>query len=170
MTRRRALPIALSAAGLACAGLMLGLGGLRATGAEGDDGNRSEGEIIRQVTVLGILATPGGKTSDSRLSEVLPQLKQLLPNHGFKVLDVQSARIIAGEAVKCDLGHGFRSVTTLVRPLDENGKVQLRCELSLDGELQFSANVRAPINQVFFCERPFLSDGSKLLIGLGVRR
>lgn len=170
MTRRRALPIALSAAGLACAGLVLGLGSLRSTRAAGEDGNHPEGEIVRQVTVLGIVATPGGKTSDSRLSEVLPQLKQLLPNHGFKVLDVQSARIIAGETVKCDLGHGFRSVTTLVRPLDENGKVQLRCELSLDDKLQFSANVRAPINQVFFLERPFLSDGSKLLIGLGVRR
>lgn len=168
-SRRRALQIGLSAAGFACAGLMLGLGGLRATRADGD-AKSSDGEIARQVTVLGILATPGGKTSDNGLSEVLPQLKQLLPNHGFQVLDVQSARIIAGEAVKCELGHGFRSVTTLVRPLDENGKVQLRCELSLDGQLQFAANVRAPINQVFFCERPFLSDGSKLLIGLGVRR
>ncbi len=169
MTRRRALQIGLSATGLACAGLVLGLGGLRATGAE-DDGKNPEGEIVRQVTVLGILATPGGKTSDSGLSEVLPQLKQLLPNHSFQVLDVQSARILTGEAVKCELGHGYQSVTRLVRPLDENGKVQLRCELSLDGELQFSANIRAPINQVFFCERPFLSDGSKLLIGLGVRR
>ncbi len=149
-------------------GLVLGLSGLRPTRAEGD--GDAEGTIVRQVTVLGILAIPGGKTSDTRLADVLPQLNHLLPQHGFKVLDVESARIVSGESVKCDLGHGYKSTTTLVRPLDDDGKVRLRCELTLDGDLQFSANIRTPINQVFFCERPFLTDGSKLLLGLGVRR
>jgi hypothetical protein len=168
ISRRSALRIGISAAGLACAGLVLGLGGLRPTRAEGEAD--PDATIVRQVTVLGILAIPGGKTSDSQLANVLPQLNHLLPHYGFKVLDVHSARIVAGESVKCELGHGFKSTTTLVRPLDEDGKVRLRCELTLDGELQFSANVRTPINQVFFCERPYLSDGSKLLLGLGVRR
>ena len=53
-----------------------------------------------------------------------------------------------------ELGHGYTAETTLVRPIDEDGKVQLRCELFLDRELQFSATVRAPLNQLFFCERP----------------
>jgi hypothetical protein len=96
-------------------------------------------------------------------------LNRLLPHHDFKLLDAQSGRIVAGESVDCDLGHGYTAETTLVRPVDEDGKVQLRCELFLDKALQFSANAKAPLNQLFFWERPFLDDGSKLLMGIGVR-
>src|SRR5262249_3144346 len=115
------------------------------------------------------VASPGGKSVDSKLTAIQPQLNRLLPDHGFKLLDAQSARIVAGESVECKLGHGYTAETVLVRPIDEDGKVQLRCELSLDGELQFSATVRTPLNQLFFCERPYLTDGSKLLIGVGTR-
>ena len=78
-------------------------------------------------------------------------------------------RIVAGESINCDLGNGYTVQTSLVHPGDDNGKVKLRCELFLDQSLQFSATVKAPLNQLFFCERPFLDDGSKLLIGVGVR-
>jgi hypothetical protein len=190
-SRRWALRVGLPMAALALGGLVLGLCGLRVSRAEGEvDPNR---EIVRQVTVFAILATPEGKavdtklagligslgaaslanpegrTVDSKLTTILPQLNRLLPHHGFKLLDVQSARIVAGETVNCKLGHGYTAETTLLRPIDENGKVQLRCELSLDHELQFSATVRTPLDQIFFCERPFLTDGSRLLIGMGVR-
>jgi hypothetical protein len=186
-SRRWALRVGLPMAGLAFGALMLGLLGLRVSHAEGEaDPNR---EMMRQVTVFAILATPDdarlagligsigaaslaipeSKAVDSKLATIQPQLNRLLPHHGFKLLDAQSAQIVAGEAVECKLGHGYTVETTLVRPIDENGKVELRCELSLDRELQFSATVRTPINQLFFCERPFLTDGSKILIGVGAR-
>jgi hypothetical protein len=167
MSRRWALRVGLPMAALAFGGLVLGAWGLRVSRAEGNaDPNR---EIVRQVTVFAILGTPKSKAVDTNLATIQAQLSRLLPNHGFKLLDAQSARIVADESVECELGHGYTAETTLVRPIDEDGKVQLRCELSLDGELQFSATVRTPIDQLFFCERPFLTDGSRLLIGVGVR-
>jgi hypothetical protein len=187
ISRRWALRVGLPVAGLAFVGLMLGFSVLRVSHAEGEgDPGR---EIGRQVTVFAILATPEdirlpgvigsagaaglatteSKASDSKLAPIQPQLNRLLPHHGFRLLDAQSAQIVAGEAVECKLGHGYTAETTLVRPFDEDGKVELRCELSLDRELQFSATVRTPINQLFFCERPCLTDGSKLLIGVGAR-
>jgi hypothetical protein len=58
----------------------------------------------------------------------------------------------------------------LAAQLEKQGeKVHLRCELFLNHALQFSADIRAPLNQLFSCERPFLDDGSMLLIGVGAR-
>ena len=96
-------------------------------------------------------------------------MSQLLPHHGFKLLDAQSERIETGESVTCDLGNGYTAETSLVRPVDENGKVELRCELVRNRSRQFATQVKAPLNQLFFRERPFLDDGSKLLIGVGAR-
>src|SRR5262249_59943947 len=118
----------------------------------------------RQVTVFAIIAAPGSKAVDSKLASVKAQLNRLLPHHGFKLLDAQSKRILAGESVTCDLGQGYTAETLLVRPVDEEGKVQLRCELYRDRALQYSAKVTAPLNQLFFCQRPFRDDGSTLLI------
>jgi hypothetical protein len=154
-------------AALACGGLVLGLSGFRATRAAGQAD--SDLQIVRQVTVFGIVATPKGEAVDNSLARIQEPLSKLLPQHGFKLLDSQSARIVAGEAVACTLGHGYTAEITMVRPIDENGMVELRCELSLDDELQFSATVRAPLDQLFFCKRPFLTDGTKLLIGVGAR-
>ena len=53
----------------------------------------------RQVTVFGIIATPGSKTADSNLASIKTQLDKLLPKHGFRLLDAQSKRIVAGEIV-----------------------------------------------------------------------
>jgi hypothetical protein len=155
------------AAAVVFSGLAFGLGGLRVSYAQIKTG--SHHEQPRQVTVFAIIATPESKAVDSNLARTHAQLTRLLPHHGFKLLDAQSSRIVAGESVDCDLGHGYTAQTALVRPVDEDGKVQLRWELFLDKALQFSANVKAPLNQLFFCERPFLDDGSKLLIGIGVR-
>jgi hypothetical protein len=154
-------------AAVALGGLVLGLAGLRASRAESQA--NSDSQIVRQVTVFGIVAMPKGESVDKDLSPIKASLSRLFPQHGFKLLDSQSARIVAGESVECALGHGYTVEVTMVRPIDENGKVELRCELSLDDELQFSATVRAPLDQLFFCERPFLTDGSKLLIGVGAR-
>jgi hypothetical protein len=188
-SRRWALRVGLPMTGLAFVGLLLGSSGLRVSRAEGEVAPDPDSEIGRQVTVFAILATPedltipgvigpvgsaglaslGSKAVDSKLAPIQTQLNRLLPYHGFRLLDARSVQITAGEAVECELGHGYTAETTLVRPFDENGKVELRCELSLDRELQFSATIRTPVNQLFFCERPFLTDGSRLLIGVGAR-
>jgi hypothetical protein len=122
----------------------------------------------RQVTVFGVIATPGTKTADLNLARIKTQLDKLLPKHGFRLLDVQSKRIVAGESVTCDLSNGYTVAMSLVQPVDENGKVQLRCELFQDQASQFSTLVKTPLNQLFFCQRA-LQDGSQLLIGVGAR-
>ena len=80
-------------------------------------------------------------------------MDKLLPKHGFKLLDAQSKRIVAGESVTCASGQGYTVVTSLVQSLDENGKVELRCELFQDKTAQFSTLVKTPLNQLFFCQR-----------------
>jgi hypothetical protein len=91
-----------------------------------------------------------------------------LPGHGFKLLDVQSKRVEAKQSVTCELGNGYKAETVLVRSLDENGKVQLRCTLKSNGEPEFSTLVKTPENQLFFYERS-LKDGTRVLIGVGAR-
>ena len=128
----------------------------------------SEDVTARQVTVFAILATSDSSAIDPRLAGVESQLRKVMPDHGFKLLDVQSKRIGAKQAVSCDLGNGYKARTELVRPLDENGKVELRCSLALKAEPVFSTLVKTPPNQLFFYERS-LKDGSRVLIGVGAR-
>jgi hypothetical protein len=195
MTKPRRWPIGigigLTTLAMVVVGLGLGLGGLRRARAESGDDREPP-----QVTVFAILAKPGSTVVDSRLTRIQSQLNRLLPHHGFKLLDAQSKRLVAGESVVCDLGHGYTARTALVQPDDKpagwppiedpdllgavvgplavhwekpQGKLQFRCELFLNKTLQFSAKVKVPLNQLFFCERPFLDDGTKLLIGVGAR-
>jgi hypothetical protein len=128
----------------------------------------SADEAARQVTVFAILATNDPAAVDPRLASVHSQLRKVLPGHGFKLLEVVSKRIEAAQTVACDLGNGYKAETVLVRPLDENGKVQLRCMLSQHGTKEFSTLVKTPINQLFFYER-LLKDGTRVLIGVGAR-
>ena len=117
-------------AALVFSGLALGLCGLHVSRAEMD--TKTDDDEARQVTVFGIIATPGSKTVDTNLATIKTQLDKLLPKHGFKLLDAQSKRIVAGESVTCDFRNGYTVVTSLVQPVDENGKVQIRCELFRD--------------------------------------
>ncbi len=168
VTRRRSggLAIELTVAALAFGGLVLGLCGLHVSRAEMD--TKTADDEARQVTVFGIIATPGSKTSDTNLATIKTQLDKLLPKHGFRLLDAQSKRIVAGESVTGDLHNGYTIVTSLVRAVDEDGKVQVRCELFQDQDRQFSTVVKTPPLQLFFCQRA-LQDGSQLLIGVGAR-
>ena len=52
------------------------------------------------------------------------------------------------------------------RPIDEAGKVHLRCILTKDGTPEFATLVKTPINQLFFYERS-LADGTRVMIGVG---
>lgn len=122
----------------------------------------------RQVTVFGIVAVPNQAMMDPKLKAIAPQLRRLLPNHGFKLLDVQSKRLTAGQTVSCKLGGGAAAATTLMMPLDDNGKVQLRCELLQNEVSQVATMVATPPNQLFFCDKA-RPDGSRILIGIGAR-
>ncbi len=123
----------------------------------------------RQVTLVGIIATPGDPYLDPRLRGIAPRLQMMLPNHGFRLLDVKSQRMVAGETLTCNLKiAGFEATTSMVQPLDLNGKVQLRVGLNQNEQMQFQTVVSTPPNQIFFCERP-ISGGAKLLIGVGAR-
>jgi len=166
-SNRRAcwIGLELSAMALAVGGLALGLGGFKVSRAEV---NQDASDVARQVTVIGIIATPGSSAIDSRIATIKSQLEKLKPKHGFKLLDAQSKRIEAGESVTCDLKNGYTSETVLVQPLDDRGKVELRCELRHDNARLFSTLVKTPLNQLFFYERE-LEDSSQLLIGVGVR-
>ena len=142
------------------------LSNMHVTRAGVDDND--DDEIPRQVTVFGVLATPGTKTVDSRLSEIHAQLDKLVADSGFKLLDARSERIVDGESITCSLGNGYSLTTSLVKSLDENGKVDLRCELFHDQVSEFSTLVKTPANQLFFCQRT-LENGSQILIGVGAR-
>jgi hypothetical protein len=126
------------------------------------------GDAARQVTLFGIIASPGDPTIDSRLEPIAPQLRKILPNHGFRLIDVRSKRLAVGQSLSCDLGGGFVASTILVRTLDENGKVELRCELMQDTIPKLATLVATPPNQLFFCDKQ-LPNGNRLLIGVGAR-
>jgi len=125
-------------------------------------------DSARQVTVFGIVAVPNHRMMDPKLKAIAPQLRRLLPDHGFKLLDVQSKRLSAGQTVTCNLGSGAAAGITLIRPIDDNGKVQLRCELLQNEVSQLATMVSTPANQLFFCDKT-RPDGSRILIGIGAR-
>jgi len=132
----------------------------------------------RQVTLFGILATPSSTAVDPQLKTIAPQLRQLLPGHGFKLLEVQSKRLTIGESVSCSKLSGFVAETSLLNPLDTNGKVELHFALgekvaqgspgTQNVQMQAATIVVTPPNQLSFFEKQF-PDGSRLLIGMAAR-
>ena len=128
-----------------------------------------QGAPARQVVVFGVLATPGGSEMDPKIAPVVQaQLRRLLPNHGFHLKKIKGDRVVAGGGVKCDLGDGFVATAKLANPLDPNGKVQMRFELSLDAVSQFQTIVTTPPDQFNFFDKA-LPDGNRLLVGVGAR-
>jgi hypothetical protein len=125
-------------------------------------------ESARQVTTFAILATPASSTIDPRLEKIQSQLRKVLPDHGFRLLEVQSKRIEPKQSVTCRLGNGYKAETLLVHSLDENGKVQLRCTLEHKGKAEFSTLVKTAVNQLVFYERS-LKDGTRVVVGVGAR-
>ena len=91
-----------------------------------------------------------------------------MPDHGFKLLDVENERLKPGEAVECDLGNGLILKAKMTAWLDDSGKVALDVSLDDDGREQFLIAVATPINQLSFLDKK-LDGGDRLLIGLGAR-
>ena len=80
----------------------------------------------RQVTLFGIIATSGSRTVDKRLKTIEPRLRKLMPDHGFKLLDVQSKRLMPGMSVASDFRNGFSAEAQLINALDpESGKTRV---------------------------------------------
>ena len=123
----------------------------------------------RQVTLFGIVADPNNRSIDPKLSKIAPQLRAMLPGHGFKLLEVKSRRLASGQKLLCDFkSDGFAATAQMVEPLDANGKVQLKVGLYQNEGLQFETLVNTPPNQLFFCDKLF-NGGARLLIGVGAR-
>jgi hypothetical protein len=123
----------------------------------------------RQVVMFGVLATPGSTAMDPKISPVVAaRLRRTLPGHGFKLVGVKSARLVAGESLALPLGGGFATKAQLITPLDAKGKVQMRFGLSLDGFSQFQSIVTTPADQFNFFDK-MLTDDTHLLIGVGAR-
>ena len=120
------------------------------------------------MTLFGVIAVPNDARIDRRLAKIEPQLRKLLPGHGFRLLGVQSKRLTTNQTLTCSLGDNYTATTTLTNPFDENGKVQLRCSVVLNQMVQLESQVSTPPNQLFFCEKQF-PNGSRLLVGVGAR-
>lgn len=130
---------------------------------------QAQGGPARQVTLFGIVADPNNLSIDPKLNKIAPQLRALLPGHGFKLLEVKSKRLAPGQKMSCDFkADGFAATAQMVEPLDANGKVQLKVGLYQNEGLQFESLVNTPPNQLFFCDRLF-NGGVRLLIGVGAR-
>ena len=123
----------------------------------------------RQVVMFGVLATPGTTSMDPKIPPVVAaKLRKTLPGHGFRLIKVKSGRVVAGESVGLDLGGGFTTKAQLITPLDPNGKVQMRFDLSVDGASQFRSIVTTPSDQFNYFDK-MMPDDSHLLIGVGAR-
>jgi hypothetical protein len=128
-----------------------------------------QGAPARQVVVFGVLATPGGSAMDPKLVPVVQaQLRRTLPGHSFKLIKVQNERVLTGQSVVCNMGGGFVASTTLMNPLDTNGKVQIRYELSQFEVPQFQTIVATPPDQFIFFDK-MLPNNERLLVGVGAR-
>ncbi len=158
-SRRRIL--ALIGAGLALSPA-LGLPGSSA------QAQQPQGVPALQVTMFGILATPGGNRVDGNLKKIEPQLRKLFPGHSFKLLKSESKRLTLGQGLTVELGDGWVAGADLTSAADPEGNLLFKFALELNGQNEFATIVRTPPNQLFFCDK-MLPDGSRLLIGLGGR-
>ena len=149
--------VAVLALALACAGFL---------GAPGQA--RAQDEPARQVTLFGIIAMPGTTAIDPKLARVAPQLRKLLPGHGFKLLGVQSRRLAVGQSLSCDLGAGYSAEARLDSARNPDGKVELRVAFEEAGAVLAVTDVSTPPNQLFFCDK-LLPDASRLVVGVGAR-
>lgn len=128
-----------------------------------------DADASRQVTVFGIDATPGKATVDPSLREVAPQLRKLLPDYSFRLVDAENHRLSQGADLVCEAGEDRVLRVRLLDFLDEDGKIRLRVRLtsSDQGKTYFDRVVATPANQLVFLQKR--TGKGRLLIGLGAR-
>ncbi len=123
----------------------------------------------RQVTVFGIWVTPDGGEVDAPLRGVASQLRKLMPDHSFRLIDAANERLGVDRELTCDGGDGRVLSVRLLNQLDAGGKVRLRVRLmAADGdEVLFDRVVATPPDQLVFLDKEL--EGGRLLVGLGAR-
>ncbi len=128
-----------------------------------------QGAVDRQVVLFAVRATPGGGAMDPKITQgVQAELRKVLPGHSFKLIKVKRDRVMAGQTLSADLGDGFSAAAQLLIPVDANGKVQVRFQLSQFESSLFQTVVITPPDQFNYFEKR-LDDGSRLLLGVGAR-
>ncbi len=118
-----------------------------------------------QVTVFGIVAVPNQAMMDPKLKAIAPNCAACSPT---MVSSCSTSRASGSRPDRPSVANsgGAAAATTLMMPLDDNGKVQLRCELLQNEVSQVATMVATPPNQLFFCDKA-RPDGSRILIGIG---
>jgi hypothetical protein len=130
---------------------------------------RTQDEVeSRQVTLFAVIASKDNPKIDPKLAKISPQLRKLLPGHGFRLLSVKTKRLMPGGTLEVSLGGGLTATTTLNEALDANGKVKLKCEVVRQQDVLLESFVTTPPNQLFFCDK-MLPNGERLLVGIGAR-
>lgn len=126
--------------------------------------------MSRQVTLFAIHAIPGGTETDPKLKAIAPQLRRLMPNHGFQLVNVQSSPLRVNQSITCKVSDQLGVKADLVSALGPDGKVQFRFALvdTPHGMPLATTIISTPPNQLFFCDK-VLDDGTKVLIGIGAR-
>lgn len=124
----------------------------------------------RQTTLFAIVADPKNQAIDPKLKPIEAQLKRLLPNHGFKLLDSKTQRLVpGGPGLICKIDPKLGAKAELVTPLNIDGKIEFRFSLITPAGLSVvSTVVSTPPNQLCFYDK-VLPDGQRLLIGIGAR-
>jgi hypothetical protein len=125
-------------------------------------------EPQRQVTLWGIVASAQDPTVDPRLIAITPQLRRLMPDHGYWLRGVKSQRVAPGGTVTCEVGPDLIAEAKLAPGPEAGGKVRIQFTLRRKDRVEFATEVVTSANQPFFCDRP-LPDGTRLLIGVGAR-
>jgi hypothetical protein len=121
-----------------------------------------------QVTVFGIVATPGESKTDPKLATIAAQLRKLKPDHGFQLRGHKSEQLVPGETVRCELGDDLTAEAKLLEGVQASGKLRIEFALKRAGKTEFTTTVTTPANQLFFCDKPLPGD-DRLLIGVGAR-
>jgi hypothetical protein len=125
----------------------------------------------RQVVMFAVVATPNSTSMDPKITPVVAaQLRKTLPGHGFKLIQVKSQRVLPNHPVALDLGGGYETAATVLNPLDINGKVQIKFELTNtdEGIPQFQSIIATPTDQFNYFDK-MMPDNSHVLIGVGAR-
>jgi hypothetical protein len=135
---------------------------------------KAEDVPYREVTLLGVVATPGKSAVDPKLEEVgmVPQLRQFLDDCskcGMQLLGAETKeRLKTRQSLSLALADGYSASAELLDPRDPEGKVRLLFTLSEGDHPRYEVTVATPPNQPFFCDKQ-LPDGRRLFLMVGAQ-
>jgi hypothetical protein len=122
----------------------------------------------RQVTLMAIRAIKGTGPVDPKLASVAGQLAQVLPGHHFELIEGKTRRLAPKQALVLKTGENSVLTLELKSFAGDEGKVEMKLRLALDGREPFESSIKTPPNQLFFLDRK-LGENDRLLIAVGAR-